>query len=101
MLNNPQQQAKSIIASFTNDRDRAHALGTLLGEKPPAGLKGEAIIDWVRIKVRQNAYRYLVLAYLCTLVTFTTIIALAAYVYVFRDNANRPPILIQENATRD
>jgi hypothetical protein len=96
----PEQQAKEIISTFKSDRDRREALGTLLGERPPDGLKGKAIIDWVHIKTRQKAYIYIVFAYVCTLITALAIIGMATYSFLNRDgDPTKPPILIQERAT--
>src|SRR3974390_177 len=79
MVNSPQQQASKIVAAFKDDRQRAEALGTLLGEKPPTGLARKEILDWVRIKSKEKARFHLIFAYVCTLVTAVAVIGLAVH----------------------
>lgn len=95
----PQRKAKEILSLYSSDAERTRALGSLLGNEPPSGLKKEEILAWVALQGKHQSRSMLIVAYLATLFAVIVIIGMALF-FPQHLEASRPPVLIDSTVLR-
>lgn len=77
IVTRPQSQARAIVAQYESDAERNRALTSLLGFSPPAGLRRNDLLPWVRLQLAHKNRGLLLLGYIATLL-FLSIVAVTA-----------------------
>jgi|SoiMethySBSTD1v2_1073268.scaffolds.fasta_scaffold05286_3 hypothetical protein len=77
LRNQPYRKSLEIVKTFKDDRERNKSLAQLLGDSPPAHLKNDQILDWLKIKSSEKTRAYLLIGVVAVLITVTVIVVVA------------------------
>jgi hypothetical protein len=92
-------QVREVIGKYDSDDARNEALGKLLGNQPPMGLRQKDLLDWSKDRAAHQTKVLITVSYLFTLLALLGIVALAKYRTDLADE-RRPPVLVDSEVQR-
>lgn len=95
----PLSNAARILGLFRSDNARTEALGKLLGNDVPQGLRKKDLMSWETQRMRHRSRVLAVVAYVSTLITVVVVFAMAKFQPVAHE-VRKPPVLVDSEVTR-
>lgn len=95
----PLSNAARILGQFRSDNARTEALGKLLGNDVPQGLRKKDLMSWETQRIRHRSRVLALVAYLSTLITAVVIFGMAAFQPAAHE-VRKPPVLVDSEVTR-
>lgn len=92
-------QVREVIGKYESDDARNEALGKLLGNQPPKGMRQKDLLAWSKQQTAHQTKVLIAVSYLFTLLALVGVFALAKYRSDLAEE-RRPPVLVDSEVQR-
>jgi hypothetical protein len=100
LLLRPQRKAETILALYTDDKQRLAALRTMFDKDPPPGLPKHELLEWVRVSNNAKNRLFLLIAYVATLAAVVLVVGMAIQLASTSRPGDKPPVLIDSSVVK-